>query len=80
MANVFSINAYQINQKPPIPLASVQTIALPGTGVVVSDTINSPTRSLSTGVNVYSMVQVLATGNMYYCRETFAQLVALVNA
>ena len=79
-SNVFSVNAYQINQKAPIPLISVQTVGLPTTGVTLFDVSGSPTRSLSTGVNVYSMAQLNLTGDKYYCRETYAQLVALVNA
>lgn len=78
-SNVFQINAYQLNQHT-IPLANVTTVGLPTTGVTLTDVTNSPTRSLSTGVNVYSMAQVVATGDKYYCRETFAQLVTLVNA
>lgn len=80
MANVFSVNVYQINQGAPIALANVQTIGLPTTGVIARDVSGSPTRSLSTGVNVYSVAQVVATGTQYYCRETYAQLVALINA
>jgi len=78
MANVFSVNVYQINQRDPIPLASVQTIALPTTGVIARDVSGSATRSLSTGVNVYSVAQVVATGDQYFCRETFSQLVTLI--
>lgn len=78
-SNVFQINPYQLNQHT-IPLTEVATIALPTTGVSAQNIINSPTRSLPTGVNVYSMALVLATGDKYYCRETFAQLVSLINA
>lgn len=77
MANVFTINAYQINQSV-VPLTSVLAISLPVTGVSVQDVTGSPTRSLSTGVNVYSMVQVLVTGTKYYCRETSAAIIALI--
>ena len=78
MANVFSVNVYQINQKGPIPLTEVLTIGLPTTGVIIRNIIDSPTRSLSTGVNVYSVAQLVATGDQYYCRETYAQLVTLI--
>ena len=79
MANVFSVNVYKMNQKAPIPLADVQTIGLPSTGVMAFDVSGAGTsRSLSTGVNVYSMAQLVATGDKYYCRETYAQLITLI--
>lgn len=78
MANVFQINAYQINQRP-IPLSEVTAVGLPVTGVVLQDCINSPTRSLSTGVSVYSSATTLADGKIYYCQLTIGQLVTLVN-
>lgn len=78
MANVFTANAYQIGQRP-VELINVQTFAFPVTGVVAFDTINSPTRSLSTGVNVYSGLQVVATGQLYYFQQTFSALVTLIN-
>ena len=78
MANVFSVNVYQINSRGPIPLTEVLTIGLPTTGVILRDCSASPQRSLSTGVNVYSVAQLVATGDLYYCRETYAQLVTLV--
>lgn len=79
-SNVFSVNVYQINQLAPTPLAQVTAIGLPTTGVIARNVINSPTRSLSTGVNVYSAAQLISDGTLFYCRETYAQLVALINA
>lgn len=79
-SNVFSVNVYQINQRTPTPLTDVMAFGLPTTGVTAQNIINSPTRSLSTGVNVYSLATVVATGDKYYLRETYAQLVALINA
>lgn len=78
-SNIFQANAYQIGQRP-IPLLDVQTMGFPTTGVIAFDCINSPTRSLSTGVNAYSGIQVLATNQLYYFQQTFAQLVTLINA
>lgn len=74
--NVVQVNVYQINQT---ALASTQAFAFPSQGVLIRDCINSPTRSLSTGVNVYSAIQI-ATGDLYYCQQTIAQLVTLFNA
>lgn len=78
MANVFSFNAYKINQRDNIALADVTTMAFPVSGVIARDVSGSPQRSLSTGVNVYSALQIIATGDLYYGRETFAQLVTLI--
>lgn len=78
-SNVFQANAYQIGQNP-VPLANVTTVAFPTTGVLAFDCTNSPTRSLNTGVNVYSAVQLLATGQLYYFQQTFSALVTLINA
>lgn len=70
---------YQINQRAPIPLAETTVIAFPSTGVMLRDTSNSPTRSLSTGVNVYSAVQT-ADGSLYYVSQSISALVTLFNA
>lgn len=78
-SNVFQANAYQIGATP-VPLINVQTVAFPTTGVLAFDCVNSPTRSLNTGVNVYSGVQLLATGQVYYFQQSFSALVTLINA
>jgi hypothetical protein len=72
MANVISVNVYNINGD---NQANSVTLAFPATGCLLRDTISSPTRSLSTGYNVYSAVQY--NNALYYCRETIAQLVTL---
>lgn len=77
--NIVPFNVYQINQQTPIPLIDVQTIGFPSQGVMVKNTINSPTRSLPTGVNVYSVIQT-ASGDLFYVRETFSQVVTAFNA
>lgn len=78
MANVFSIIPYQLNSGPAIPVGSAYQIALPTTGVTVQDCTNSPTRSLSTGVNVYTEITVLATGTKYYVSSTYATVIAAI--
>lgn len=78
-SNVFQANAYQIGQRV-VQLVDVTTVAFPTTGVLLADCTNSPTRSLSTGVNVYSSATLLATGTIYYFQQTFSALVTLVNA
>lgn len=78
MANVFSIIPYIINSGPAIPLASTYQIGLPTTGVSVIDVTNSPTRSLNTGVNVYTEITVLATGTKYYVSSTYAAIISLI--
>jgi hypothetical protein len=77
MANVFAVNVYQINQKV-LPRDQSQRIAFPSTGVLLRSCINSPTRSLSSGYNVYGVIQLAATGDLYYTQETIAQLVTAV--
>lgn len=78
MANLFSIIPYQINQQAPIPLASTSVQYLPTTGVILQDITLSPTRSLSTGVNVYTLVTLVATGQKFYVSTTAATLAATI--
>lgn len=76
MANLVSISVYKINQS--APLTSAQIIAFPTAGaVLVRDVSGSATRDLGNGVNVYSAVQLIANGTLYYCRETQAAMVTL---
>lgn len=75
--NVVQVDVYLINQQ--APLTAAQAIAFPSEGVLLRDTSASPTRSLSTGVSVYSAIQI-ASGDLFYCRQTIAQLVTLFNA
>jgi len=78
MANLFSVIPYQINQRAPVPLASSATFYLPTTGVTLQDITGSPTRSLSTGVNVYCLITVVATGDKYYVSNTAASLASTI--
>ena len=78
MANLFSVIPYQIDQHAPTPLAQTQTIYLPTTGVILNDITNSPTRSLSTGVNVYSLITVINTGQKFYVSNTAASLASTI--
>jgi hypothetical protein len=78
MANVFSVNVYQINQDV-MTRNSPQKIGFPGAQVLIKDCSGSPTRSLSSGYNVYGIVQT-SDGTKYYCAETQAQLITLANA
>ncbi len=78
MANLFSIIPYLIDQHPPIPLASTYVQYLPTTGVMLQDITLSPTRSLSTGVNVYTLVTVVATGQKFYVSNTAASLASTI--
>jgi hypothetical protein len=78
MANLFSVIPYQINQGPVIPLAQTQTYYLPTTGVILQDITNSPLRSLSSGVNVYSLITVVNTGQKFYVSNTAASLASTI--
>jgi len=84
--NIVRLNVYQIDQRvmdPGVP----QNVGFPtGGNILLWDTTTSPTRSLPSGVNVYSMIQLAAAGaansagHEYYCAETVSQLVTLFNA
>lgn len=78
MANLFSIIPYQIDQHAPIPLANTYTQYLPTTGVMLQDITNSPTRSLSTGVNVYTLITLVDTGQKFYVSNTAASLASTI--
>ncbi len=77
--NVVGFNVYQINQRSPIPLGEVAMIGFPANGVVVADITNSPTRYLSTGVNVYARITT-PSGDLYYVAETYSQVLSAFNA
>lgn len=80
MANVFSVNVYQINQNNVLPRDQSVRLGFPGTGVLIRSCIDSTARSLSSGYNVYGVIQLIATGDLYYTAETQAQLITLANA
>ncbi len=77
MANVFRVNVYQINNRVMDRDAPI-SMAFPTTGVLLTDVLSSPARSLPSGYNVYGLITVAATGNLYYTAETIAQLVTIV--
>ncbi|PWT75780.1 MAG: hypothetical protein C5B59_07970 [Bacteroidetes bacterium] len=76
MANTFTVSVYQINGYV-IPRDQAQRIAFPTTGNLFIDVTASPTRSLSSGYNVYGLIISGVTGNWYYTAETAAQLATL---
>lgn len=78
-SNVFSVNVYQINQTV-LTRDQPQKIAFPTTGNLLMDVSNSPTRSLSSGYNVYGLIISGIDGKWYYTAETQAQLATLANA
>lgn len=83
MANIFSVNVYQVDQTV-LPRDSPRKLGFPTTGVMIQDVSNSPQRSLSSGYNVYGLIIVPSSaaanseGHKYYVAETFAQLVTLI--
>ena len=77
MANITSVNVYLINQGPPLSTALTKGFPSTFAGCVAGDCSGDlTTRSLSTGVNVYSFITD-SQGNKYYCRETLSQLITL---
>lgn len=84
MANVFQVNVYQINQRV-LDRDSPIKFAFPSGGVLMQDVSNSPTRSLTSGYNVYGLIVLTGSAGtplggpntLYYTAETLAQLVTL---
>jgi len=84
MANVFSVNVYQINQTV-MDRDAPRKLGFPTAGlVIIQDVSASPTRSLPSGYNVYGLIIVPSSaaansqGTLYYVAETYAQLVTLI--
>lgn len=84
--NIVRLNVYQIDNRVLDPGAP-QNIGFPtGGNLLLWDVTNSPTRSLPSGVNVYSMLQISSSGaansagHEYYVAESPAQVTALFNA
>jgi hypothetical protein len=83
MANVFSVNVYQINALV-MPRDQPIKFGFPTTGIIIKDVSGSPTRSLPSGYNVYGLIIVPSSaaansdGTYYYVAETYAQLVTLI--
>lgn len=83
MANNFQVNVYQIDGKV-LARDQSQRLGFPSAGVMIQDTITSPTRSLSSGYNVYSVITVPTLGLpgnggvKYYVQETFSALATLI--
>jgi len=76
MAANIQVNVYQINQNV-LDRDASQRIGFPTATLMLRSCIGSPTRSLSSGYNVYSIVQT-SDGSLYYCGETIAALATLV--
>lgn len=83
MANNFQVNVYQINNKV-LPRDASLRLGFPTTQVIIQDVTSSPTRSLSSGYNVYGLIIVSAPaaanslGTYYYVAETISQLATLI--
>ena len=83
MANNFQVNVYQIDATV-LPRNAPIKMGFPTTGVIIQDVSGSPTRSLSSGYNVYGLIIVPSSaaansaGTRYYVAETIAQLATLV--
>lgn len=83
MANIFSVNVYQFDATV-LPRNAPRKMGFPTTGIIIEDVSSSPTRSLSSGYNVYGLIIVPSSaaansaGTRYYVAETFAQLVTLI--
>lgn len=82
MANLAFFNVYQINQSV-LTRDQSQRIGFPTQGCIIQDCSSSPQRSLSSGYNVYGVIQVPSSGaadsdgNLYYVGETTAQIATI---
>ncbi len=83
MAVGLSVNVYAIENLVMDRNAPLRMI-FPTAGIIVTDTINSPTRSLPSGYNVYACITVPSSaaansqGTRYWVAETVAQLATLI--
>lgn len=79
MANLALLNVYQINGTV-LPRDSPIKYGFPTQGCLVKDVSSSPTRSLSSGYNVYGLIIVPqngaadVNGTLYYVAETISQI------
>ena len=83
MAQIFSVNVYQINSLDPTPLASVVKFGFPSAQTLVrvaNDPSGNPGILLSTGVRCYGQIQLVPTGATYLAQETAATIVTAANA
>ena len=83
MAQVFNTNVYQINSMEPIPSAQVVGYGFPSAGVMIRtalDTAGNVGMLMSNGVRAYGLINVLATGSVYYTTDTKSVLITLANA
>ena len=79
MAQQFTVNVYQINSKD-IALVDVVPMSFPSAGVMLRSLNTSNPKPLSTGVYVYGLINVLATGAAYATTQTASQIAVLANA
>lgn len=81
MANQISYCVYKINSQVPIPAGSTPFISFPSAGILVRS-VNQPmeTASVDSARWAYGIIQVVATGDQYYVRETRAVILTASNA
>jgi hypothetical protein len=76
MANQIAFCVYKINSQVPIPAGSTPFIGFPSTGIIVRSA-NQPMETAGTDSTrwAYGIIQVIATGDQYYVRETRAAII-----
>lgn len=79
MAQQILANVYQFNSQDPVPLGSVGKLSFPTAGIQIRAINGSIGQLLSTGIRVYSMVQLVATGSTALVIETQQALVTASN-
>jgi hypothetical protein len=74
-SNVVSVDTYKIGSR---PYGTYQRIAFPTTGCLLQDCSESPQRVVSGNISVYSSITY--QDEVYYAKQTLADLVTLFNA
>lgn len=79
------LNVYQIDARV-LDRDSPEATSFPTQGCILKSCSSSPTRSLSSGYNVYGLIIVPSSaaanskGTEYYVAETLSQLITIFNA
>lgn len=74
-----STTVYQINQRNLAAAGTAILVGFPTQGCLFTDCTASPTRALTSTINVYCAIQV-PNGDKYYVVQTVSQMITLFNA
>ncbi len=77
--NIVTTTVYQINTTNLAKAGTAKLVGFPTQGCIFTDCTASPTRNLTSTINVYTAIQV-PNGDKYYVVQTIAQMATLFNA